>query len=59
MYAIRSYYDDQPDSTGRFGEFGGVYIPVILAHPVAGVPPVARPAAAFGRMRERSAGKDT
>jgi len=26
---------DQPDSTGRFGEFGGVYIPEILAHPVA------------------------
>ena len=26
---------------------------------VAGVPPVARPGGAFGRMRERSAGKDT
>jgi phosphopentomutase len=27
--------------------------------PIAGVPPVAKPAAAFGRMRELSAGKDT
>ncbi len=27
--------------------------------PVAGVPPATMPAAAFGRMRERSAGKDT
>lgn len=60
------YGDAGADTLGHVAEAcGGLSLPNLQRlglgniHPVGGVPPAVRPEAAFGRMRERSAGKDT
>ncbi|HHY92441.1 MAG TPA: phosphopentomutase [Firmicutes bacterium] len=60
------YGDEGSNTLGHVAEaVGGLHLPVLqrlgLGNilPVAGVPPAAQPAAAFGRLAERSAGKDT
>lgn len=61
-----SYGDTGTNTLGHLAEaVGGLNMPNLgrlgLGNiiPILGVPPVTEPAAAFGRMRERSAGKDT
>ena len=60
------YGDVGSDTLGNTARaVGGLDLPNLQrlglgnVHPILGVPPVSRPAAAFGRMAERSAGKDT
>jgi phosphopentomutase len=60
------YGDEGADTLGNLSvKLGGLTLPHLqglgLGHltTILGVPPVARPAAAFGKMREASAGKDT
>jgi phosphopentomutase len=60
------YGDAEADTLRHVAErCGGLRLPNLARlglgnlHPVPGVPPAARPAAGFGRMCERSAGKDT
>ena len=60
------YGDAGSDTLGNLSRaVGGLSLPVLgrlglgNVAPVAGVPPVARPAASYGRMAERSPGKDT
>ncbi|MEZ4388615.1 MAG: phosphopentomutase [Candidatus Krumholzibacteriia bacterium] len=60
------YGDAGSDTLGNLArQQGGLTLPTLAAlglgnlHDVAGVAPAARPRAAFGRLRERSAGKDS
>jgi phosphopentomutase len=60
------YGDAGADTLGNLSRaVGGLSLPVMGAMglgnvvPILGVPPVARPAASWGRMAERSPGKDT
>jgi phosphopentomutase len=60
------YGDDGADTLGNMSrKLGGLMLPHLqglgLGHltSILGVPPVARPGGAFGRMREASSGKDT
>ena len=62
----RSYGDDGANTLGNMSvKVGGLTLPHLqglgLGHltTILGVPPVAAPRAAFGKMREASAGKDT
>jgi len=62
----RSYGDDGSNTLGNMSvKLGGLTLPHLqglgLGHltTILGVPPVAAPRAAFGKMREASAGKDT
>jgi phosphopentomutase len=62
----KSYGDDGADTLGNLSvKLGGLTLPHLqglgLGHltTILGVPPVAAPRAAFGKMREASAGKDT
>lgn len=62
----RSYGDEGSNTLGNMSvKLGGLTLPHLqglgLGHltTILGVPPVAAPRAAFGRMREASAGKDT
>ncbi|HEX9100981.1 MAG TPA: phosphopentomutase [Polyangia bacterium] len=62
----RSYGDDGANTLGNMSvKLGGLTLPHLqglgLGHltTILGVPPVAAPRAAFGKMREASAGKDT
>ena len=61
-----AYGDAGADTLGNLSRaVGGLSLPVMGAMglgnvvPILGVPPVARPAASWGRMAERSPGKDT
>jgi phosphopentomutase len=61
-----TYGDAGADTLGNLSRaVGGLSLPVMGAMglgtvvPILGVPPVARPAASWGRMAERSPGKDT
>ena len=61
-----AYGDAGSDTLGNLSRaVGGLSLPVMGAMglgnvvPIMGVPPVARPAASWGRMAERSPGKDT
>lgn len=60
------YGDVGSDTLGNTARaVGGLALPALQAlglgnvHPIPGVPPAARPAAAWGKMREVSAGKDS
>ena len=60
------YGDAGSDTLGNLAQaLGGVHLPHLQRlglgniHPIQGVPPEASPLAAFGRMAEQSAGKDT
>ena len=60
------YGDEGSDTLGNLArERGGLELPTLAQlglgnlHDIAGVPPAAHPRAAYGRMRERSAGKDS
>jgi phosphopentomutase len=60
------YGDEGSDTLGNLArERGGLDLPTLARlglgnlHDIAGVPPAAHPLAAHGRMRERSAGKDS
>jgi phosphopentomutase len=62
----RAYGDDGADTLGNMSlKLGGLTLPHLqglgLGHltTILGVPPVAAPRGAFGKMREASAGKDT
>jgi phosphopentomutase len=66
MPDAREYGDEGSDTIGNTSRaVGGLSLPVLgamgLGHltPVAGVPPTAAPKAFYGRMQERSRGKDT
>lgn len=60
------YGENEPNTLGHLAEaVGGLHLPRLqrlgLGNilPLRGVPPAERPLAAYGRMQERSAGKDT
>jgi phosphopentomutase len=61
----RSYGDEGSDTLGNICRRVRVQVPTLQAlglgciAPLRGIPPPARPSAAFGRMAERSAGKDS
>ncbi len=61
-----AYGDEGADTLGNLSRaVGGLDLPLLGSmglgnlHPVEGVPPAARPTASWGRMTERSAGKDS
>ena len=61
-----AYGDEGTDTLGNTARaVGGMTLPSLEKYglgnltPIAGVPPAARPAGAYGKMREASAGKDT
>ena len=60
-----AYGDGGSDTLGNICRHVRVHVPTLQAlglgciAPLRGIPPAARPAAAFGRMAERSAGKDS
>jgi len=61
-----AYGDADSDTLGNLARaVGGLTLPTLAAlglgnlHDIAGVPPVARPQAGYGRLREISAGKDS
>jgi len=60
------YGDDGSDTLGNIARtLGGLHLPHFQelglgnAHPILGLPPARKPLAAYGRMAEQSAGKDT
>jgi len=66
MPDARAYGDEGSDTIGNTSRaVGGLSLPVLgamgLGHltPIAGVPPTADPRAFYGRLQERSQGKDT